>query len=236
MTGDSIERAGRGGPAGRGELRELMRAFLAENDQDTFEWTSVTTVDGFPHSWIYDLFEDSNGTIWVGTWGGGLARYDGRSWTTYSKRDGLAGNAVTCIREDSQGRLWIGTDHGLTLYDGQRFTKAGLTGKSILTLHVDADDNVWAGTWRSRLTGGGLHRYDGRRWQSFGKRDGLPGVEILKVFEDSRGRIWVGTYPFAPGHGGISIARKPTQRDSLEQKAARYLPRRDPREINRGTS
>jgi ligand-binding sensor domain-containing protein len=113
--------------------------------------------------------------------GGGLARYDGRTWTTYSKRDGLASNAVTCIREDSQGRLWIGTDHGLTLYDGQRFTKAGLTGKSILTLHVDADDNVWAGTWRSRLTGGGLHRYDGRQWQSFGKRDGLPGVETEGV-------------------------------------------------------
>jgi ligand-binding sensor domain-containing protein len=189
------------GLAPRSELRELLNKFLREGDDDDFTWDSVTVKNGLPNNWIYDLFQDSKGTIWVGTWGGGLARFDGKAWTTLSRRDGLASDAVTSFAEDARGRLWIATDGGLNLYDGTTITAAGLIGKNLLNVIVDSRGHVWAACWRAASSGGGLFRFDGAAWTTFSRRDGVPGMEILKVFEDSRGWIWVGTYEFGQGAG-----------------------------------
>jgi ligand-binding sensor domain-containing protein len=200
--GESLRRSAAGRPAARSEVRELMRRFLEEADQDeTFDWESFTTADGLPHNWIYDLFQDSAGRIWVGTWGGGLAKYEAGRWTTYNRHSGLASNAVTCIREDAHQRIWVATDAGLNRLDGDRFVDAGLAGTSILNIHFDRAQNLWAGCWRATWSGGGLHRFDGAGWHAFSKQDGLPSREILKVFEDSHGRIWVGTYEHGRGAG-----------------------------------
>jgi ligand-binding sensor domain-containing protein len=197
--------------ASRGEVCELMRRFLAETGADEpFEWESFTSDNGLPHNWIYDIFQDSRGTIWVGTWGGGLARYGaghaghaGGSGRVYGKCDGLASAAVTCVREDAHGGIWAATNAGLNRLEGSRFVDAGLYGKSLLNICFDAEGRLWAGAWRASHSGGGLHRLepDGGGWTAFSKRDGLPGLEILKVFEDSRGGLWVGTYDGGRGAG-----------------------------------
>ncbi len=183
-------------------LRALFKQYLQASDQkETLTWESLTTADGLPHNWIYDLYQDSRERIWVGTWGGGLACRDGESWRVYTKADGLHCNQVTCIREDAQGVIWIATDEGLnTLQDG-RILDAGLAGKSLLNLTFDRGDDLWAGCWRATRSGGGLFRYRQGAWRTYSTRQGLPGNEILKVFEDSRGRIWVGTYEHGMGAG-----------------------------------
>jgi len=199
-------------PPARNEVRELMRRFLEESDdQDDFEWDALTTRDGLPHNWIYDLFHDSTGRVWVGTWGGGLGVFDGR-WRTYRRRDGLASDNVTCIREDRLGRVWVATDGGMNRFDSGRFVDAGLTGKSVLNIAIDRHQNLWAGCWRAARSGGGLYRADGvgdqadlgracPEWVGLSGPGGAPGLEILKVFEDSRGRVWVGTYDGGRGAG-----------------------------------
>jgi ligand-binding sensor domain-containing protein len=189
------------GLAPQSELRALLNKFLREGEDEPFTWESYTAANGLPHNWIYDLFQDSAGTIWVGTWGGGLARFDGKAWRVLTTREGLASNAVTCFAEDRQGRIWIATDGGLSVFDGERIRDAGLTGKSLLNIIVDKRGQVWAGCWRVFSSGGGLYRFDGTSWTTFGRSDGMPGMEILKVYEDSRGWIWVGTYEFGRGAG-----------------------------------
>lgn len=202
MADKALRRRSSRGPIAQGDVRELMRRFLAEDEQsEALEWDAFTTAAGLPHNWIYDLFQDSDGRMWVGTWGGGLAVYERGRWRVFDRRHGLASDAVTCVRQDAQGTIWAATDAGLCRFDGTRFVDAGLTGMSILSICFDREQNLWAGCWRALRTGGGLHRYDGRRWRAFSKKDGLPSLEILKVFEDSRGRIWVGTYEHGRGAG-----------------------------------
>jgi len=185
----------------RSKLRELMKRFLEEGEDDTFGWESLTTKNGLPHNWIYDLYQDTKGRIWVGTWGGGIALYDGKEWKTFNEDHGLLSNEVTCIREDRKGKIWVATDSGLNSFDETRFVEAGLNGKSLLNIIFDRQGNLWAGCWRAMSSGGGLFKFDGERWQSFSTRTGLPGLEILKVFEDSGGNIWVGTYEHGEGAG-----------------------------------
>jgi ligand-binding sensor domain-containing protein len=186
----------------RNELRSLFKEYLRSGDgAERLTWETITRQDGLPHNWIYDIYQDSTGRIWVGTWGGGLALLQDDRWTTYKKTEGLHCNEVTCIREDSRGKIWIATDDGLNTFDGHRIENAGLAGKSLLNITFDKQGNLWAGCWRATRTGGGLFRFDGRTWETFSTRSDLPGLEILKVFEDSRGDIWVGTYEHGSGAG-----------------------------------
>jgi ligand-binding sensor domain-containing protein len=183
-------------------LRALFKQYLKEEKtQDHLTWERFTTQNGLPHNWIYDLFEDSQGRIWVGTWGGGLACYEKGGWLTLTMRDGLHSNEVTCIREDKQGRIWLATDAGLNIIRNDRIENAGLEGKSLLNITFDHLDHLWVGCWRAVSSGAGLFRFDGHSWESFTTRQNLPGLEILKVFNDSRGQIWVGTYEQGIGAG-----------------------------------
>jgi ligand-binding sensor domain-containing protein len=186
----------------RNALREVFMQYLqAEEGVPHISWETITTREGLPHNWIYDLFQDSNNRIWVGTWGGGLACYQSGNWCTFTTKNGLHSNEVTCIREDSAGRIWIATDNGLNVMDDDHITDAGLFGKSLLTIAFDQTGTLWAGCWRASQSGGGLFRFIGGAWETFTTQDNLPSLEILKVFNDSQGRIWIGTYEHGVGAG-----------------------------------
>jgi ligand-binding sensor domain-containing protein len=186
----------------RGELRALLKQYLKEGGKgEKYTWESLTTENGLPHNWIYDLYQAKDGQIFVGTWGGGLTLFNDGDMQVYTKNHGLHSNAITCICEDQQGIIWVATDEGLNIYDDGRIKDGGLAGKSLLNLAVDRKGRLWAGCWRAATSGGGLFRWDGFNWQSYTTRDGLPGNEILKVFEDSKGKIWIGTYEHGLGAG-----------------------------------
>src|SRR6202021_3697902 len=59
---------------------------------------------------ILSLYEDREGSLWIGTDSGGLNLLRDQKFTTYTTSDGLSGNLVRCVFERPQGELWIGTD------------------------------------------------------------------------------------------------------------------------------
>ena len=60
-------------------------------------------VDGLPQSQVNIMLEDQNGYLWIGTHGGGLARFDGREFKVYTTLDGLLSNIVTFLKTLSDG-------------------------------------------------------------------------------------------------------------------------------------
>ena len=58
----------------------------------------------------------------------------------------------------------------------------------IVSLVVDAQGAVWAGTW-----GGGLSRFDGQKWTQYTVTEGLPGNHVFMLYNDPKGQMWVGT-------------------------------------------
>ncbi len=83
-------------------------------------------VDGLPQSQVDAMVEDKNGYLWVGTSGGGLARFDGREFRVYTTLDGLLSNTVTSLQLDAHQNLWIVHPRGITKFDGQKFKKIQL--------------------------------------------------------------------------------------------------------------
>ena len=137
--------------------------------------------------------ESADGSLWVGTGFGGLARVrDGRVVATYSTADGLPSNKVNCLWFDRAGTLWVGTDQGLARFDGERAfttftTRDGLSDNNINTIFEDREANLWLGT-----NTGGLMRMKPRKLTAFSRAQGLPGDGVVPVTEDRDGALWIG--------------------------------------------
>ena len=84
---------------------------------------NYSPVDGLPQSQINAMVEDHNGYVWIGTEGGGLARFDGREFKVYTTLDGLLTNFVNGLHIDQDQNLWILHARGMTRFDGLRFEK-----------------------------------------------------------------------------------------------------------------
>ena len=62
--------------------------------------------DGLASSEAYDIYIDDYDKVWVGTFGGGVAFYDGEVWSSLDTRDGLIGNTISAITSIS-GHLFF---------------------------------------------------------------------------------------------------------------------------------
>ena len=72
---------------------------------------------------IKELYGDSEGSLWIGTATGGLARLKDGEFTTYTTGDGLLPGGVVSICEGKDGSLWIGVyGAGLNHLRGGTFT------------------------------------------------------------------------------------------------------------------
>jgi ligand-binding sensor domain-containing protein/signal transduction histidine kinase len=73
-------------------------------------------INEFP---VYNIFEDSNHSLWFATAGGGLIKLnpDRKTIKKFTIENGLPSNAVCCILEDNSKRLWISSLRGLICFD-----------------------------------------------------------------------------------------------------------------------
>lgn len=108
--------------------------------------------EGLSQSSVFDVIQDQDGFIWVGTQDG-LNRYDGTSFQTYYKDQKdtttLESNTINCFYNDFENQyLWIGTERGLSVFDHKtgdfkpNFLPT-LKGKEISQIKGDDLGNIW---------------------------------------------------------------------------------------------
>ncbi len=73
---------------------------------------------GLPQSEVNAITDDHLGYLWIGTNGGGLCRFDGRTFDVFDKKAGLPDNVVLSLFQDSRTVLWIATSKGIVRYNG----------------------------------------------------------------------------------------------------------------------
>ena len=90
----------------------LLISFLRISGQPaTLSFINYSTNEGLPSPEVHEIFQDSEGYIWVGT-DNGVARFDGYKFTTYGSKNGLGYNVILNVLEDKTGRLWFSALNG----------------------------------------------------------------------------------------------------------------------------
>ncbi len=162
---------------------------------------------GLPNGYIAEIFEDSDGYIWIGYGLEGLVKWkNGKVISHFTTKDGLPSNRVNAIAQDKDGNLLIGTAEGLSIYNGTEFTNYNFThglGNGYITDINVVGNNIWIGCGRRSKTGGpqaiggGLSIFNGKTFKSFDlstfqniNRD-VSAIRVIK--KDESGNMWIGT-------------------------------------------
>jgi len=151
--------------------------------------------------------KDSNGIIWTGTWMGDLLGYDPISQKHIEVEIEPGDNkqiVIFTIICAADGSLWLGTfGKGLvhianqtddspivTFYNKQAHGDFFLNADMILCLHIDPNQNLWAGT-----NGNGIATIDrsNKNLKVFTINDGLKSNIIESITSDKQGNIWIAT-------------------------------------------
>jgi len=184
------------------------------NMDDPNGWVTYTvenTKGGLPNDWVYGVEVGKNGDIWFAT-EGGLAKLDkDRKWVNWQHEDGL-GAPYEKVKDDitfTNDPAKASKHHARQKAEqGLSNIKVGYNPNYIVALELDAEGNIWAGTW-----GGGLSKFDGKKWTTYTVKEGLPGNHIFMLRMGKNGRLWIGTnaglaQPKADGNGFNVLTKK----------------------------
>ncbi|WP_340110671.1 hybrid sensor histidine kinase/response regulator transcription factor [Maribellus mangrovi] len=71
------------------------------------------------NDYVYSLYEDKSGIIWLGTEGGGLVRYnfENRETTFFNELNGFPSNVICGIAPDDNRNLWLSTYSGILKFN-----------------------------------------------------------------------------------------------------------------------
>jgi len=177
---------------------------------EQYKFRHLTTEDGLPTNYSFQVLKDSSGFIWITT-RAGLCRYDGYNMKVFQydplDSTSLSDNRIAghdCMVEDTNGSLWIGTVNGLNRYDPitETFKRykhnpddpGSISNDNIYCVFRDILGTLWAGTANK----GGLNKYDPGtdkfRVYKHNPDDSIFHIPtILTLLEDRRGILWLGT-------------------------------------------
>ncbi len=84
---------------------------------DQYNMTCLDLSTGLPHNNVNQVFADSQGFIWISTYGGGVVRYDGYSFNRLEAKGLMVSNSSKGFAEDGHRRLWVAFDEGTVVID-----------------------------------------------------------------------------------------------------------------------
>ena len=159
---------------------------------------------------VRSIFIDAHGIFWVGTYGGGISKYDKNLALFNLKQSdpfdpsGLKSPMVTAFAGFVNNQIFIGMDGGgIELFNRntglfksfpiQSKLKTSGNGLSILSLLLDRKKRLWAGTYHNGLFCIDTQTGKYEQFVADGTSKGPCQNNISSLMEDSRGEIWIGT-------------------------------------------
>jgi ligand-binding sensor domain-containing protein/signal transduction histidine kinase len=148
------------------------------------------------------IAEDAQGTLWLGSLGGGLQRLNPRSgeFTIYRQASGgLSSDQANAVCVDHSGIVWAGTQNGLNRLDPATgsftvyYERDGLPSSSINSILEDRRGDLWLST------SNGLSRFSpaAKSFSNYYTSDGLLGNEFYNyanAYKSPGGEMFFNSY------------------------------------------
>jgi len=178
----------------------------------TGEYTLMASTEfndkGLSDKFIYPIYKDKEGGLWVGTYYGGVnysppkkGYIEGYAHSDY--KNSVSGNIISKFCEDEKGNIWIGSDDGgLSYFDVQTeiFTnympepgRNSLSYHNVHALYLE-NDKLWIGTYSGSLNVFDLKTKRFKLYEpSSSNVNSLDNNSIYSIYKDSEDGIWVGS-------------------------------------------
>jgi signal transduction histidine kinase/ligand-binding sensor domain-containing protein/CheY-like chemotaxis protein len=172
--------------------------------------------------WTFDIFEDSEGILWGGTWDEGLWRYNDEAdkfdffLPNINNKYSICDKVIWALGEDQQKNIWIGGHgNGISILTADEKRKPSpkfihlvnqnnnprsLSNNTVHSFCQAKDGTFWV------CTSGGLNKvvnhdkitgtfkdFPEVTFASYHMSDGLPTEGIIGIVEDNNGFIWLST-------------------------------------------
>ena len=179
------------------------------------------TFSYFNYYTIKSVYEDSFGSLWIGTFGSGLYKFDKEKNEFARYPFNLKGNhdlaynimSITETIQDGISALWLGTyggglvkfveSEGFSCYKHDPENQNSLSNNQIISVYPDTSggkNTIWIGTF-----GGGLDKFDLNKEEFTHYRydphnpHSLSSDYVLSVLKDCCNELWIGTF-----NGGLN--------------------------------
>jgi ligand-binding sensor domain-containing protein len=172
---------------------------LYKNTNDpAIDFTTVFNMSnsGLPSDYVTIVKKDKNNHMWIGTWGSGLAKFDGTSWVVYNTQNsGIPHDAITSIHIDNtNNKVIVGTfNAGFAIFDGTNWQSYStdnypMPSDKVNNVFQDGQGVIWVST------NNGLVRFDGSNWNIYNEQTTFYLFNKVNVAAaDEDGNIWFGT-------------------------------------------
>ena len=179
------------------------------NKYDGYSFTIYKNIPTDPRSisnnFITSIAEDTNGDLWIATWGGGVNRYDRAKDRFVRYTVNPSTNFINTVLVDDKGFVWVGANGGglvqLDPHTGKTTTfkndprdPASISDNEVKTVIEDSRHRIWLGTVH-----GGVDLFEPST-HSFKRflhdpadNHTLSGNYAQRIYEDKGQHIWIGT-------------------------------------------
>jgi ligand-binding sensor domain-containing protein/signal transduction histidine kinase len=156
------------------------------------QWEYLGKDEGLSNSDLLDILFDTEGSIWMTTYRGGLVQLSDRKFKVYSVETGLSSDETGAIEEIGKGEFLVGSvDAKLNLIkDGKvyPFKTKTILRERIHDIHKDEKHNIWIAAHNGLL----LIKPDGTE-KFFNESNGLFSDQIWVIKPNPNGGFWLGS-------------------------------------------
>lgn len=192
-------------PADKSGAGDGLRVYDPKTGRTEQYKTNAKDGTSLSNNAINCILEDHNGTIWIGTQGGGICAFNPNTKKfkrypfmvnnlTVAGRNVLDDSQAPLIYEDPVGTLWAGTLlGGLNRFDRKRNTfissfRPQDALSTIMSINQDNKGRLWAGTFVNGLFL--VDKQTGAPIKRFTERDGLLMDQVASIHTDQTDFLW----------------------------------------------
>jgi len=159
-------------------------------------WMIYTTENsGLPDNTIKDIKFSSDGSLWLATRYGGIAKKDGDDWTVINtSNSSLPSDNTSGLLFDSNGRLWVSTsDAGLAFLNNGDWVIKNTDNSSLPSNKINDIIEMNSAIWIATSNGLALLEYT-HLWTVYNSQNSdLQSDEINSLYPEKDDILWIGT-------------------------------------------
>lgn len=153
--------------------------------------------EGWPQARITAMQRDSQGQLWIATYGEGVYCYRNGRLYQFGKEEGLVSEDIYDLVIDRAGLVWAANDAGISLLTWQEGKKRvrsfstadGLPDNIVTHLFADPRGGIWLGTYEAGIA---YCQLENNRL-NVSLPDVWPGGIVSSIAKVDQDQLWVGT-------------------------------------------